>query len=354
MKILDKYISKAVLSSIGLVTLLLIGLQIFILSVNQIDSLGKGDYGLWPASVFVMLQLPYEVYLFIPMASLLGCLIGLGMLANQRELLVMRAAGMSMWQITCAVFKAALWVMLLVALMGELWVPKMLRSANDIKMQALHKGQSLRTSRGIWVREHDNFMMLGQVLSNKHAAQVLQFQFTADGQLQIARHIDSLSYERGQWVAYGVQQTHFYPTHSSAQHLAQVRLDLALEPSFLQVTGGEPDEMSMLDLYRYGMLPKHPQQLAAQYQLVFLQRLIQPLTTLVMMLLAIPFVFGPLRSSTMGSKLVVGASVGFGFHIINRFFGTVSQVYQWPVTLAAIGPTVLFAGLGLYLMWRSR
>jgi lipopolysaccharide export system permease protein len=73
-----------------------------------------------------------------------------------------------------------------------------------------------------------------------------------------------------------------------------------------------------------------------------------------MMILAIPFIFGPLRSSTMGSKLLAGATLGFSFHIINRIFGPVSQVFQLPVEIAAFGPTLLFAILGIYLMKRVR
>ncbi|MCK1890503.1 LptF/LptG family permease, partial [Legionella pneumophila] len=50
--------------------------------------------------------MPYQVYLFFPIASLLGCLVGLGVLANHSELVVMRAAGISIGQITGAVLKA--------------------------------------------------------------------------------------------------------------------------------------------------------------------------------------------------------------------------------------------------------
>ena len=93
MKLLSNYIAKIVLASTGLVTLMLIGLQIFILFVKQLGDLGKGGYGILQATWFVFCQLPYQIYTFMPMASLLGCLIGLGMMANHRELVVMRAAG---------------------------------------------------------------------------------------------------------------------------------------------------------------------------------------------------------------------------------------------------------------------
>src|SRR5690606_32248100 len=115
------------------------------------------------------------------------------------------------------------------------------------------------------------------------------------------------------------------------------------------------DEMSLKELNRYiREQKKYSQQNTHLYQFAFLQRIIQPFTTMVMMILAIPFIFGPLRSSSMGSKLLVGATVGFGFHIINKFFGPVSAVFQWPTLLAALGPTVIFALVGVYLMRRVR
>ena len=354
MKLLDAYIAKAVLASIGLVTLMLTGLQIFILFVNQLDQLGKGSYGIVQSALFVMLQLPYEVYLFIPMASLLGSLIGLGMMANHRELVVMRAAGMSMWQMTLAVFKAAMIIMVLMTIIGETWVPKMVSMANDLKMQAINGGQSLRTSRGIWLRYQNNFIMIGAVLPNSVLQHVFQFHFDDAHHMESSREIKEIRFEQGSWVAYQVAETSFHKTHTRAQHYDKMKWEVAVDPSFLKISNNEPDEMSLYELYQFIHIKKVSHQTALNYQLTFWQRVIQPLTTLVMMLLAIPFIFGPLRSSTMGSKLLVGATVGFGFHIINRFLGSVSQVYQWSPEWAAVGPTIIFALLGLYLMWRSK
>ena len=130
--------------------------------------------------------------------------------------------------------------------------------------------------------------------------------------------------------------------------------DVPLKPSILGVSSSEPDEMTLHELRQFLRAQKLSHQTTFNYQLAYWQRLIQPVTTMVMMVLAIPFIFGPLRSSTMGSKLLAGAIVGFGFHIINRFFGPVSQVFQWPPEIAAFGPTCLFALLGLYLMRRVK
>ena len=354
MKILERYIAKTVLASIGMVTLMLAGLQVFILFVNQLDNLGKADYGIVQAALFVFLQMPYEVYLFFPMACLLGCLIGLGIMASHHELVVMRAAGMSIAQVTLAVFKVALLVIVVVTLLSETLMPKMVRLANDERMQALSGGQTLRTAKGVWMRHQNDFIHIGTISPNNRLDSVYQFHFDTAHRLRLARKIDHIDYEHGVWMAHGVAETDIKNNQTRARHQSLMRWDVPLNARILSVSGVEPDEMTLQGLYQYIQAQKKNHQSVLNYTLVFWQRVTQPLTTVVMMMLAIPFIFGPLRSSTMGSKLLTGVTVGFGFHIINRFLGSVSQVYQFSPEIAAIGPTILFALLGIYLMRRVR
>jgi lipopolysaccharide export system permease protein len=354
MRLLDRYIAKTVLAAIALVTLMLAGLQIFILFVSQLGDIGKADYGIFQAAQYVFLQMPYQVYLFFPMASLLGCLIGLGILANHHELVVMRAAGMSIGQVTMAVLKAAMVVIVVVTLVGETLVPKFTYLANDQKMQAMSNGQTLKTAKGVWLRYKNDFISIGSIMPNSQLLQVEQFHFDKSHHLRLARRIARIEYQNGAWQAYGIAETMIYDQHTEARNVNEMPWDVSLSPNSLNVSGNEPDEMNLHELRQYLRAQKMSHQKAFNYQLAYLQRLIQPFTTVVMMILAIPFIFGPLRSSTMGSKLLAGATVGFGFHIINRFFGPVSLVFQWLPEVAAFGPTVVFALLGLYLMRRVR
>lgn len=354
MRILDRYIANTVLAAIGLVTLMLVGLQVFILFVNQLGDLGKFDYGIRQAAFFVLLQMPYQVYLFFPMASLLGCLIGLGIMANHSELVIMRASGMSILQIAGAVLKASILLIILVTLLGETVVPYMSHYANDYKTAAVSGGQSIRTSKGFWLRQGNDFISIGRIQSNNVVQDIYQFRFDAQNQLQLARFIQEAKYSQQGWIAYTVEQTVFNEGQTKAQSFASLPWDVQVKPKILSISSIEPDEMTLHELNRYIREQNRNHQNVHNYQFAFLQRIIQPFTTMVMMILAIPFVFGPLRSSTMGSKLIVGAAVGFGFHIVSRFFGPVSTVFQLPPGLAALGPTFIFALLGLYLMRRVR
>ncbi len=352
MRLVERYVAKTVLASIGLVTLMLAGLQIFILLVNQLGDLGKGTYRVAEAAWYVMLQLPYQVYLFFPMASLLGCLIGLGVMANHRELVVMRASGMSIWQITLSVFKVALLLIMFVTLLGEMLTPQLARIANDKKMQAMTNGQALRTAKGLWLRVQNDFITIGTVESNQSLLQVYQFRFDSSHHLRLARRIEHLYFQDGIWKADQVNETVIEPDHTVARVIPTMNWDVSLKPKVFDVGTREPDEMTLHELRQFLRAQKVTNQFALNYRLDYWQRIFQPLTTLVMMMLAIPFIFGPLRSSTMGFKLLVGAMVGFGFHILNRFFGPLSLVLQWPPIIAALGPTCVFALIGAYLMRR--
>ena len=354
MKLLDRYIAKTVLASIALVTLMLAGLQLFMLFVSQLGDVGKADYGIVQASLFVLLQMPYQVYLFFPMASLLGCLIGLGILANHSELVVMRAAGMSIGQVTLAVLKAALLVIVVVTFLGEMVVPKLAYVANDQKMQALSGGQTLRTARGVWLRYQHDFIAVGTIFSSNQLKQVYQFRFDEHHRLRLARKIEEIDYINGEWQAHGIAETILLDGQTQARHIDAMTWDVSLKPTILLVSNSAPDEMSLHELRRYLHEQKRSHQMSYNHQLTYFQRLIQPLTTVVMMVLAIPFIFGPLRSSTMGSKFMAGAALGFCFQLINRFFGPISQLFQWPPEIAAFGPTCIFALLGLYLMHRAK
>lgn len=353
MNLLERYIAKTILLAIALVTLMLVGLQVFILFVEQIDSLGQGYYGVAQASSYVFLQMPWQVYLFFPMASLLGCLIGLGIMANHHELVVMRAAGMSTGQITLAVLKASIIVIILVTVLGETIMPGMVRYANDLKARATSNGQVLRASQWLWIRNGNDFLV-GIPTTDHTLEQVVQFDFDETHQLRLARRIGRLDYEHGAWQAYDVAETKILDDETLVDRAPKMIWDVPLKPRVLGIGNNAPDEMTLIGLYRYMQEQKRSHLSTTNLQLVFWQRIIQPFTTMVMMVLAIPFIFGPLRSSTMGSKLLAGAAVGFGFHIVNRFLGAMSQVYQFQPELAAVGPTLIFALLGFWMMRRVK
>ncbi|RMU77903.1 Permease YjgP/YjgQ, partial [Pseudomonas syringae pv. aptata] len=91
---LDRYIGKSVLLAILAVLGIILGLVSMFAFIDEMRDISD-TYTLTDALSFVMLTAPRRVYDTLPMAALIGCLIGLGTLASSSELTIMRAAGVS-------------------------------------------------------------------------------------------------------------------------------------------------------------------------------------------------------------------------------------------------------------------
>ncbi|MBT8131779.1 MAG: LptF/LptG family permease, partial [Gammaproteobacteria bacterium] len=93
MTLLDRYILAGVLRGTVLVLLVLLVLNSFVSFIGQVDNVGQGSFTMADAIGYVLLTMPTIVYDLLPIATLLGALLGLGNLASHSELIVMRAAG---------------------------------------------------------------------------------------------------------------------------------------------------------------------------------------------------------------------------------------------------------------------
>lgn len=354
MNILDRYIAKIIIEATLLALLVLIGMQSFMLFVGELHDIGIKNYGLLQALIYVPMQLPSNVYVFFPIAGIIGCIMGLGRLAVHSELIVMRAAGVSIAKITISVIKAAVLMLIIVTFIGEWWAPYLQHHADVRKTMAMSGGQTLNTMQGTWVRDGNNFIYINQVLPNGELQNVTRYQFANNHQLILASSAQTGTYQDGRWIFQNIEQSTLKKNQVTSQHFDQQKWDVTFNPRLLRMTTLDPSQLSLPRLYHYIQYLKQTNQAASKTEFAFWQRVFQPLATLIMICLGVPFIFGPLRSVTMGLRILTGIVVGFGFYTLNQFFGPLSMVAQLPPLLAAALPAILFALGGGVLLWTSR
>ena len=354
MKIITKYLGTTVITYILLVLLLLLGLQTFIEFTREIPNIGTGHYGLLQVLTYVPLMLPFDIYQFFPMAGLLGCVIALGLVASHSELIVMRAAGVSLTDITIIVAKASTILIIVMLIVGEGLAPLSQRVAIKKKTIAMSGGQTLLTHQGTWVRSGNNFIHVNFVSHNNELQGITRYEFSADRKLKIASYAKSGRHQNGKWIFKNIVQTTFADDQTSSATLPQQEWQLTLNPSLIGMAQIDPDQKSLPKLYSYIKYRNESGLNTKSYEFIFWQRVFAPLATLIMILLAIPFVFGPLRSATMGFRMLAGVMLGFGFYILNQFAGSMSIVYQVPPILAAILPTIIFMAIGKIMLFKTR
>jgi len=75
--------------------LLLLALFSFMALAEELEDIGKGSFTLADALMVVFLTTPKRIVELLPVTTLLGGLIGLGAMANHRELIAIRTIGIS-------------------------------------------------------------------------------------------------------------------------------------------------------------------------------------------------------------------------------------------------------------------
>lgn len=356
MRILQDYIAKTVLLTTVMALLLLVGIDLLFLTVQELRRVGdSSDYTVAVVFQYIALSVPKRLYFMFPMASLLGALMGLGLLASSNELVVMQASGISTSRIAWAVMRVALVLTLLLTAIGDVIAPKAEILAKNLRERALHGNNALWTPQGTWVRNGSDFILIRHILPGNRLTGIIRYQFDEHGLLQRAITANQAIYNvtRGTWLVQGVRQTQLIETGLKTKFSPEQEWKAFLEPQLLNVLVIDPDDLSLKGLVDYISYLKTNGLGYANYELEFWKKIFQPISAMVMVFITVPFIFGPLRSATMGLRLVSGIFVGFFFYLFNELFGPLSVVYAFPTWLAAAFPSLLFGFVGWLILRRT-
>lgn len=352
MKIIDRYLASTLLHAIGIVIFAAIGLEFFIMMVAELRDIGHNTYGITQALVYVTLNLPEQLYQIFPMAGLIGMLMGLGVLANHSELIVLRQAGLSFIAITWRAFKTLICLIILLALIGELIAPKASAAAQHYKDQHTHGFQdnSGDESNDVWIKDQHNFLHIGQIDRDQVLHHITWYQFTPTLQLQQFSVAESGRYQQGAWQVQHIQTTIVGAKQVKTQVIDHATWPFNLAPEVLKNSVQKPSSLSLRELNVSLRFHQKANTTNEPLQLAFWKRVFQPFASLVMMLLAVPFIFGPLRSVSQSLRLVTGIAAGFGFYYCNQLLSPVVLLLQLPAFLGASLPILLFGIIGLLML----
>lgn len=354
MIILDRYIMRAVIGSVLLVMLILLALFSFAAFVNELTYMGKGEYGVVQALFYVALTLPGLAYDLFPVSALLGSVVGLGIMANNSELVVMRSAGVSIGRITWSVMKAGVLLVVVAVMISEFVSGKSERLAQELRMQALTGNVTKKLDKGFWTRDEKRIINVRGVQLNGELREIYIYKIDEQRRLKEVINAKRATFEDGHWVLKEVQQSQFLDVgveSISIDTLIQQRL---VDPEMLDVIAIKPRSLSIQGLYKYVKYLKDNDLNAGHYEMVFWSKLVLPFATAMMVFLSIPFVFGPLRSVGVGVRVLVGTMVGISFYVIHQMSSYVGLVFHVNPALSAMLPTLLFFSVSLLMMRRIR
>ncbi len=355
MKILDRYLASQVISTILVASLALLGFDLFFNLVHELKVVGKGQYTLWVALTYLLLIIPGRLYAMFPWAALIGTLISLGSLASRSELVVMRTAAISVIRITGSVLKGAFLLMIIAVIFGEGVAPITERLAQNKRTWALSGGQTIQTAFGLWVRQGKEFIHVQSIPNEGELQGVTRYQFDGERKLIKATYAEKAIREGNHWKLTNVRGTEFLSKHTKTFEKEIENVSDVLEPTILETAlVKHPERLSIIQLWKAIHHHSKNDLNTQNYEIALWSKLFQPVIILMMVFIAVPFIFGPLRSVSTGFRVVSGVLVAFLFHTLNNFFTPLAVVYQLPSILAVVAPIIVFSGVGFWMLHRVK
>ncbi|MDP8099050.1 LPS export ABC transporter permease LptG [Pasteurella atlantica] len=354
MNVLERYIGKTILSAIMLTLFMLVGLGAIIKFVEEFRQVGKGTYDGLHAAYYTLLMIPRDIETFFPMAALLGSLVGLGGLASRSELIVMQASGFSRFKVGVAVMKTAIPLVLITMVMGEWGVPQTEQFARNMRSVAQTGGTMLATKSGFWAKDGNKFVYIQRVTSDKNLSNILIYEFE-DRHLKSVLKAKQAVYTQNSWQLKNIEKADITPTGIIRVKQKNEQWQTSITPNKLGVVALKAESLSLSELKEYVTFLKQTGQDSKRFEITFWRKAFEPLSMAVMMLLAMSFIFGPLRSSTTGAKVVIGIIAGFIFYVTNIVFGNLSLVVSWlPIVVGALVPSILSLTVVWWLLTKKR
>lgn len=352
MKLLDRYIAGVVISATGIALLVIMGLNVFFEVIRQIDDIGEGTFTLGTMLQYVALTLPRGLYDLFPTAALLGGLTGMGALSVNSELVAMRACGFTIWRVVRSVLQAGLLMLVVVVAIGEFVAPTAEQLAQQLRVIALDKRIDFMGTHGLWVRDEPRYIYAKKVLSSDSLADLSVFEFDDERHLVKVTHVNTARYKDGEWILRDVSQSILGEDQVSTSHEEKMAWPSLLTPELIGIVVLKPDNMSAPDIRQFISYLEENGQDPQQYRFAYWKRFVTPLSSLVLLFISVPFVFGSLRSGGNAQRIFIGMLAGFGFYMLNQVTGQIGLVYNLNPLVATVTPSLVVLLLGIHALRR--
>lgn len=353
MRLIDRYVARGFLLGVLPVFLLLAGLFSFLALSQQLEDVGQGGFTTGSALKVVLLTLPRQLLDILPVVALLGCLTGLGAMANHRELTAARAAGLSPSRLARPVAVAAL-ALIVIAFAAQTWgIPHWERSALRLRAEVTQTNVEGSSSE-FWTRTGGRLLRVGEVVMGRIPTDLEIYELDErDRLIGLIRAERADIINREEWLLYNVTESEITPESATTSvedrriwrsFLSEPQLENLIQPASTLSPG---DLLHYIISLENNRLNSHP------FRLAFWQMVSIPVGIIAMALLGLPFVMGSLRSVSVGQRIALGGGIGMAFYLSEQIIGHLSMLYELNPFVAAMAPELVLLALALRGLHRA-
>lgn len=352
--IFSQYLMRTILTSTALVLVVLLALAGLFEFIAELEDL-QNDYRAPQAILYAALRLPILAFEMMPVAALIGSLLGLGALAGHSEIIVMRAAGLSTARFARMVAVAGFVMLAFTALIGEFIGPPLDYYGRDMRAEARYGQAEGRLGNSTWVRDGDAYLHLERVNSEFDFGSLYVFRFDESNKLEsIAMAANAGIDSRDRWRLEDFRETQF---RNDGVQVDESRLEVETFDVNAELLGSamaKPTSLSGRGLLSYIAYQKRNALDPSVFETELWYRVSRTLAVMIMPILALAFVFGSLRTGGAGARLMIGVVIGLAYYLSSEMLASSGQVFDLNPAVATFLPTAALIVVTYFALARTR
>jgi lipopolysaccharide export system permease protein len=357
MKIRDRYIAKTLLSYTLIVLLVWLSIYSFFNFLSELNSVGSEEYTVFQAIKYVSLKMPEVAYDQAAPVILLGCVLGMGHLATTGQLLIFQASGNSIFRLTWLTVKNALIFIIFFIAIGEGLAPSLNFFAETGRSISLGQDSLSSNQDGFWIRDGDNFINVEKNIDGTLFNGITIIEVNKSNKIERLVSSEKAIFD-GQSIS--MDKTNIFSINSNnlfddivlkERNLYQKMV--AFDQDLIDSLKKEPEDLSTWTIIKQIQFLSDNKLRSGIFEVELYKRLVKPLTLIAMILMAMLFIFGSTRDSTLGRKIFFGVALGLSFELISRIGGAMALSYSFSPLLSSFLPTILVMIISIIFLIRK-
>ncbi|MCJ7590753.1 MAG: LPS export ABC transporter permease LptG [Woeseiaceae bacterium] len=351
--ILSQYLMRTIFASTALVLIVLLALAGLFEFIGELDDT-IGDYQTVQAILYTAFRLPNLAFAMLPIAVLIGSLLGLGALAGNSEIIVMRSAGLSVRELSGMVALSGGVLLVFTALLGEFIGPPLDTYARNMRMEARSEQDDDRVGNEAWVKDGSTYLHLEKVSPELEFGSLYVFKFDGDRLQSVAVAENSGIDENDNWILENLRETQFQNDGVQVLQSSRSIESFEVNADVLGTSLAKPMSLSARELLSYITYLRKNSLDATKYETEFWYRVSRTFTVLIMPILALAFVFGSLRTGGSGGRLMIGVVIGLAYYLASESLANSGEVFDLNPIIVAWLPTVALMVITVFALSRVR
>lgn len=358
MTLISKHIFKEFIS---IVAGALLGILVVFLCVEflqKANKLIKFKAPIVQVAKYFLYGIPSMISMSLPMATLIAAVLALGNLSRHNEIIAMRASGVSLVKIVTPLLAGGILISALGFINNEIIMPIYSSKANYIRNVEIEKKEQrvMFQQSKLWLRGPDNSIAnIELVAPNRREMLGLNiYKLTADYRVRERIKAGSLVWENGAWrLKHSLTFTTVGDTMRSRSSDDEI-FNIVENPDDLGMIVKKSEEMSFKEMWDYVKRLKTGGYKTAQYEVDLHSKLAFPLSSLLMVMISIPFSIHKVRGGGAAKGFAIAIVIAFFYWTLASVGASLGRSGVFPPSIAAWFANILFSTAAIIVLIRMQ